>query len=61
MVYIKRSEGYYVAVSMIDSEYENMRCMSKKDLWDYFVGLSYPGMESLTEEESNHLHKISFI
>ncbi len=59
--YIKRSEGYYLAVSLIESEYENLKDMSAGDLWSYFTCLCYPGMETLTEEESNHLHKVTFI
>lgn len=60
MKYVKRSEGYFLAVCLIEDQWEDMNRMTADDMWSYLQELCYPGMESLTREESDHLHHVSF-
>lgn len=55
MAYQKRSEGYYIAGGLIDSEWENLQEMTKDDLWIYLTEYGPAIKEGLTREESDYL------
>jgi len=54
-----KSDAYYKAGSIIDSEYEVLQGMTKDDLWDYLL-TGFTGMVALTRAESDELYEASF-